>query len=56
MAPNSPSPLTLTGTANDGTKFTRTGTDSAHLLAGTVGVQASAGSGFAIDDLVVTAQ
>lgn len=48
--------LTLTGTANDGTKFTRTGTDSAHLLAGAVGVQATAGSGFAIDDLVVTAQ
>lgn len=48
--------LTLTGTANDGTKFTRTGTDSAHLLAGAVGVQTTAGSGFAIDDLVVTAQ
>lgn len=48
--------LTLTGTANDRTQFTRTGTDSAHLLAGAVGVQATAGSGFAIDDLVVTAQ
>lgn len=48
--------LTLTGTANDRTQFTRTGTDSAHLLAGAVSVQATAGSGFAIDDLVVTAQ
>ena len=47
--------LTLTGTANDRTQFTRTGTDSAHLLAGAVGVQATAGSGFAIDDFVVTA-
>lgn len=48
--------LTLTGIDNVGKPFTKASTDSGHLLAGGVSVQATAGSGFAIDDLVVTAQ
>lgn len=48
--------ITFTGTDNVGAPFSLTATDAGHLVAGDVGVQADTGSGFAIDDVVVTAQ
>lgn len=48
--------ISFSGVDNTGKPFSLTVTDAAHTVAGDVGVQADAGSGFAIDDVVVTAQ